>query len=105
VNHVLATKVTNSSITLTLAHANEPVLVRESFSPLWHAHGGELYQAEPNEMIVWPHQTTVTLIFQPPVTQIVGLALTVLTGLLVLASSLHGPVRRRKRKGATTPTE
>ena len=82
-------------ISFHVDHVREPVIVRESYSPLWHVTGGRLYQAEPNEMLVWPTSTSVTMTFTPPVTQTIGLGVTVLSviGLLYLVAT---DLRRRR---------
>ncbi len=96
-NTVSDVAITDQRIAFQVSHVGEPVIVRESYSPLWHVSGGRLYRAEPNEMMVWPSSTTVTLTFTPPLTQSLGLGVSVLS--LVGAAVLI--VARRRR---TTPS-
>jgi hypothetical protein len=96
-NTVSDVAITDQRIAFHVSHVGEPVIIRESYSPLWHVSGGRLYRAEPNEMMVWPSSTTVTLTFTPPLTQSLGLGVSVLS--LVGAAVLI--VARRRR---TTPS-
>jgi len=87
--------ITDQRIHFHVATTNEPVIIRESYSPLWHVTGGRLYQAEPNEMLVWPTSTSVTMTFTPPVTQTIGLGVTTLS-VVGLAYLVVTDLRRRR---------
>ena len=97
-NTVSDVVMTDQRIGFHVSHVGEPVILRESYSPLWHVSGGRLYRAEPNEMLVWPTSTTVTLTFTPPLTQSLGMGVSVLSvvGVVLLF------VRRRRRTTASS---
>ncbi len=89
--------ISDSRISFHVDRVGEPVVIRESYSPLWRVTGGRLYQAQPNEMLVWPTSTAVTMAFTPPVTQTMGLCVTVLS---VLGIALVGATALRRRRAA-----
>ena len=89
-------RVTNSTIRFHVSAVGTPVLIRMTYSPEWHATGaGPVYRALPNEMVVIPTSTTVTLHFQNPATVPVAAAISALT-ILGLLGGL-GWRRRRRR--------
>lgn len=73
---------TPTSVTFHVASVGRPVVIRESYSPQWRGTGiGPILRAEPNEMVVVPTRTTVTLRFVDPVTVPIGAIVSVLSAL------------------------
>jgi hypothetical protein len=98
VAHVLSASISSTAISFRVDRVGEPVIIRQSYSPLWHVTGGKLYRAEPNEMLIVPSATTVNVTFTPPTTQRIGLALTTVSGVGAVVAGLSDIRRRRSSK-------
>ena len=97
-----ATKVSDvrqraTSISFTVSKVGEPVLVKISYFPNWHATGAEgPWRATPNLMVVVPTSHRVTLSYGTTAVTEAGDVLTLLGLLAVVAASVAWLVRRRR---------
>ena len=89
-------QVTASTIRFHVSAVGSPVLIRMTYSPDWHATGaGPVYRALPNEMVVIPTSTTVTLRFQNPLAVPLGAVVSALTLIGLLGGLGWRRLRRR----------
>lgn len=88
---------TNSMISFDVSRVGVPVVVKESYFPNWHVSGATgPYRAAPNEMVVVPTASHVTLYYGPTASETIGFWITVGTAVLSVGSLVV--LRKRKLK-------
>jgi hypothetical protein len=96
--------VTNHRISFRVKRLNRPVLIRETYSPEWHVWGAnQVYQAEPNEMMVVPTRHDVLLTFENPASVPLGFVVTLLSWVWLTALLLV-PWRHRRGEARSRAT-
>ena len=97
-------QVSNASVSFDVSRTGVPVLVKISYFPNWHASGAEgPYRATPNLMVVVPTSRHVVLSYGRTAADWIGILISALTVLGILAAGLL--LRRRSRTLAALPAE
>jgi len=98
---VRVVEVSDERIEFTVQNTGIPVVIRMGYSPNWEVSGGEgVYHAAPHAMIVVPRESTVVVQYRHPVTERLGMLIT----LGVLGWLGWGAVRGRRVRSRMRPT-